>query len=184
MNTEKKPTPAAYDNAAQGTSMTGTIPVRFELTAIALGKRRNEVKTGMAAPFRLRTWDLASDEAPFHGGEETAPKPLSIFATGILTCFMTQVRTFARDCNVEVRSLSADAAMDWTLQRNGTKPYVASPGRMQIDIRLDTDAPLEAQMSLIKTAAQGCFAEATLREPPLHRLWYGEEWVECDLAQP
>ncbi|WP_157694173.1 OsmC family protein [Hydrogenophaga crassostreae] len=182
MNTEKNPPAAPYDNTAQGSTMTGTVPVRFELTAVAVGKRRNEVQTGMVEPLRLRTWDLASDEAPFHGGDETAPKPLSIFATGILTCFMTQVRNFARACGVEIRALKANAGMDWTLQRNGTKPYVALPGHMQIDIHLDTDATLEAQQHLISTAAQACFAEATLREPPLHRLWYGESWVECDVT--
>ncbi len=172
----------AYDGTAQGTTLTGTIPVRFELAAVAIGKRRNEVQVGMVRPRLLRKWDLASDEAAFHGGEETAPKPLAIFATGILTCFMTQMRTFARDCGVEVQGLRTTAAVDWTAQRNGLAPYVALPGRMQIDIELDTQAPIEAQKLLVKTAARGCFAEAMLREPPLHRLWHGSDWITCNVS--
>lgn len=163
--------------------MTGTIAVRFELSAVAVGKRRNEVEAGMVKPRLLRKWELASDEAPFHGGEETAPKPLAIFATGILTCFMTQMRTFARDCGVEVRGLRTTAAVDWTARREGLEPYVALPGRMLIDIDLDTDAPLEAQKHLVRTAARGCFAEAMLREAPQHRLKRGDVWVDCDLSR-
>ena len=138
------------------------------------------LKARMVKPVALREWDLASDEAPFHGGDETAPKPLSIFAAGILTCFMTQMRTFARHCGVDLRGLEADAAIDWTLLRDGTKPYTAGPCRMVIDIRLDTPSSLEAQQLLVRTAARGCFAEASLREPPVHRLWHDGEWVACE----
>ena len=180
--TANKSSAQAYDQTAQGSTLTGTLPVRFELTAVALGKRRNEVQVGMVKPKLLRKWDLASDEAPFHGGDETAPKPLAIFATGIVTCFMTQMRNFAGDCGVEVRGLKATAAIDWTLQRNGLKPYIALPGRMQIDLELDTDAPIEAQKLLVRTAAQGCFAEAMLRDPPLHRLRHDGDWIECDVS--
>lgn len=169
-----------YDPDTRGMTLTGRVPIRFELSAIACGKRRNEVKVGMVQPKQLKVWDIASDEAPFHGGDESAPKPLSLFAAGILTCFMTQMRTFARDCNVEVRGLRANAGIDWTLTREGTRPYKASPCRMQIDIELDTDAPLAAQQLLVRTAAEACFAEATLREPPRHRLRHRGEWVECD----
>jgi len=92
-----------------------------------------------------------------------------------------QMRTFARHCKVDVRGLAAEASVDWTLVRDGARPYVAEPGRMVFDIELDTDSPLEAQQLLVKTAAKACFAEASLRDPPLHRLRHAGQWVECDV---
>src|ERR1700722_3954412 len=71
---------------ADGTSLTGTFPVTFELEGYASGKRRNDVKVVMVAPERLQMWDLSSDEGKFHGGDETAPKPLALFTAGVVTC--------------------------------------------------------------------------------------------------
>ena len=174
--------PKPYDANVPGMSLSGSVPIRFELSGVASGKRRNDVKVGMAQPHRLKLWDIASDEAPFHGGDESAPKPLSIFFAGIVTCFMTQMRTFARPCGVEVRGLKVDASIDWTLLRDGMKPYTAKTGPIIFNIELDTDAPLEAQQQLVRTAAKGCFAEASLREAPLHRLLYQGEWLECAVS--
>lgn len=174
--------PTAYQPNVEGMSMTGNIPVVFEVSAVASGKRRNDVKAGMVLPKRLKVWDLASDEGHFHGGDESAPKPLAIFATGILTCFLTQMRTFAKPCGVNVQGLQAKASFEWTLVRDGMKPYVAQTGKMVFDIELDTDSSLEAQQLLVKAAARGCFAEACLRDAPVHRLLHRGEWIPCDVS--
>lgn len=171
-----------YVPDVSGMRLTGTIPVRVDVSAVASGKRRNDATTQMVEPQVCKQWELASDEAAFHGGDETAPKPLSIFATGILACFMTQMRTFARPCGVDVRGLRGSASMAWTLTRNGTKPYAAAPGCMTIDIELESDAPLEAKMLLIRTAARGCPAEASLLEQPLHRLKHEGQWFDCEAS--
>ncbi|QCB51778.1 hypothetical protein E5720_17745 [Rhodococcus sp. PAMC28707] len=70
--------------------------VVISLDAVSSGKRRNDVRVRMEEPWARPEWELASDEPSAIGGEETAPMPLSIFATGVATCFMTQVRNFAR----------------------------------------------------------------------------------------
>jgi hypothetical protein len=62
-----------YDANVPGMSLSGSVLIRFELSGVASGKRRNDVKVGMVQPHRLKLWDIASDEAPFHGGDESAP---------------------------------------------------------------------------------------------------------------
>jgi uncharacterized OsmC-like protein len=164
----------------EGMTLTGTFPVLFELEGYATGKRRNNVKVGMVKPERLRTWDIASDEGKFHGGDETAPKPLALFTAGVVTCFMTQVRTFARQCGVKVTALNAGARFEWVGKRNGQDPYTAHYKAFTIDIDLETDASLEAQKRLIRAASKGCFAEQVMSVAPIHRLRHNGEWVVCD----
>lgn len=164
-----------------GTSMTGRFPVSFELEGYSSGKRRNDVKVGMIEPERLMVWDLASDEGKFHGGDETAPKPLALFTAGIVTCFMTQLRTFARQCGVSVSGLNTHAKFEWYAQRNGQEPYVAHPNRFVLDIEFETEASLEAQKRLVRVAAKACFAEQILSIDLVHRLKHGGEWVICEV---
>lgn len=164
----------------EGTSLTGAFPVTFELEGYSSGKRRNDVKVGMVAPERLQLWDLASDEGRFHGGDETAPKPLALFTAGVVTCFMTQLRTFARQCGVRVTNLDARARFEWVAKRHGQEPYTAHPEKFTIDIEFETDASLDAQKRLIKAASAGCFAEQVMSVSPIHRLRHNGEWVVCE----
>jgi len=165
---------------AEGTSLTGAFPVTFELEGYASGKRRNDVKVGMVAPERLLLWDLASDEGKFHGGDETAPKPLALFTAGVVTCFMTQMRTFARQCGVKVTGLKTRARFAWVAKRRGQEPYTAHPEKFTIDIEFETDATLEAQKRVIEAASKGCFAEQVMSVPVVHRLHHNGEWVVCE----
>ena len=166
---------------AEGTKMTGQFPVAFDLEAVAVGKRRNDVKVGMIKPERLKVWDLASDEGKFHGGDETAPKPLALFTAGVVTCFMTQVRTFAKQCGVQVRGLRTNARFEWVAKRQGQDPYTAHPVQFVMEIELDTDSPLEAQQRLIHAAAKGCFAEQIMSVEIVHRLRHNGGWTECEV---
>ena len=166
---------------ADGTDLTGAFPVSFELEGHASGKRRNDVKVGMVEPERLQLWDLASDEGRFHGGDETAPKPLALFTAGVVTCFMTQLRTFARGCGVKVQGLRTKAKFEWVAKRSGQEPYVAHPNRFTLDITFETDASLDAQKRLVRAAAKGCFAEQILSVDIVHRLYHRGEWVVCEM---
>ncbi len=159
------------------------LPVTFTLTAVSSGKRRNDVRVRMTEPWPLREWELASDEAPAHGGEETAPKPLGIFATGIATCFMTQVRTFSRACGVRVDGLQVEGRFEWQLKPGPRPrdPYTAETGVFHLDINMDTQSPMDDQQRLIAAAARGCFAEAVLKVPVMHRLKTDYGWVNCDV---
>ncbi|QDM25943.1 OsmC family protein [Tardiphaga sp. vice304] len=177
MNATVKPKYVEVD----GTTLTGRFPVSFELTGYSSGKRRNDVKVGMTEPERLQMWDLASDEGKFHGGDETAPKPLALFTAGVVTCFMTQMRTFARQCGVQVHGLSTKARFEWFAQRDGQEPYVAHPNKFFLDIEFDTVSSLDAQKRLVRAAARGCFAEQILSVEIVHRLKHENEWIVCEL---
>ena len=157
--------------------------VIFTLDAVSSGKRRNDVRVRMTQPWQRPDWDLASDEPPAIGGEETAPMPLGIFATGIATCFMTQVRNCSRPRGVRVDGLSVEGRFEWKFNPGPSPrdPYTAEPGLIRLDIDIDTPSPLDDQRALIATAARACFAEAMLSVPVIHRLKSGEDWVICDV---
>jgi len=153
------------------------------LDAVSSGKRRNDVKVRMVNPWPRPDWELATDEPPSIGGEETAPLPLSYFATGVATCFMTQTRNFARARGVRVDGLSVQGHFEWDFIPGPTprEPYTAGAGQVRLDIDMDSPSPLADQQALIAAAARGCFAEAMLNVPVTHRLRSGDEWLTCDV---
>ncbi len=155
----------------------------ISITAVAGGKRRNDVRVRMTEPWPRRDWELTSDEPPQVGGEETAPMPLDYFATGVVTCFMTQVRSFARARDVRVDALSVDGRFEWRFipGPNRRDPYTAAADVFRLDIDLQTPSSLEDQRFLIAAAARGCFAEAALSVPVLHRLRSGDDWITCEV---
>ena len=59
--------------------MHDTALVQFNCTGTAVGKMRNALAVEMVRPFR-ETFQLASDEGPFHGGDASALPPLALFA--------------------------------------------------------------------------------------------------------
>ncbi len=159
------------------------IPVTFLLEAHASGKRRNDVQVHMTRPWQLREWELSSDEPPDHGGDDTAPQPLVIFAASLATCFMTQFRTFARAGRVDIASLTVSGRFEWVMRRGArpAQPYTAQPGSFHLDIDLVSEADLAAKQALVATAARGCFVEAVLSVPVAHRIKHDGQWVDCPL---
>ncbi|MDJ0396391.1 OsmC family protein [Rhodococcus sp. G-MC3] len=154
----------------------------ISLDAVSSGKRRNDVRVRMEEPWARPEWELASDEPSAIGGEETAPMPLSIFATGVATCFMTQVRNFARQRGVHVNSLSVAGSFEWKFIPGPSprEPYTAKSGSVCLDIEIDSPSPMTDQQALIAAASRGCFAEAMLNVPVNHRLKSGDDWISCD----
>ena len=166
---------------SDGSALTGIVPVTFEIEGYASGKRRNDVKVGMVQPERLKIWDIASDEGKFHGGDEEAPAPLALFTASVVTCFMTQLRTFARQCGVEFQGLKTNGKFEWVAKRNGQEPYTAHPNQFTLDIEFETASSLDAQKHLVRAAAKGCFVEQVLAVSLVHRLRHGNEWVVCEV---
>lgn len=157
--------------------------VAISLDAASSGKRRNNVRVRMAHPWPRPDWELSSDEPPAIGGEETAPMPLCYFATGIATCFMTQVRNFSKARGVQVDGLSVEGSFEWQFDVGPSprEPYTAEAGQVRLDIDMDTQSPIADQRTLIVAAARGCFAEAMLSIPVIHRLKSGDDWIVCDV---
>ena len=155
------------------------LDVRFDCTGTAIGKMRNELDVRMVRPIEER-FTLATDEGPFHGGDATAPPPLALFVGGLTGCLMTQIRAFARRLEVPLDDLRVETRVVW--QWTPVPPvYETAPQSFEIDIFIDSAAPLDRQQALVAAAKKGCFIEQTLGQANTirHRLRAPEGWVEA-----
>ena len=134
--------------------------VQFDCTGRAVGKMRNELDVRMVQPMEER-FTLATDEGPFHGGDATAPPPLALFVGSLTGCIMTQIRAFAKRMKVPLNDLTVETRVQWDWQ---AKPpvYQTAPRSFEIDVLIDSDAPLAEVEALVAAAKEGCFIEQTL----------------------
>lgn len=153
--------------------------VEFTCTGTAVGKMRNELDVQMVAPMR-ENFAMATDEGAFHGGDATAPPPLAMFVGALTGCVMTQIRAFAKRLNVPLNDLTVDVRVQWDWQATG-RTYETAPKSFEIDVSIDSDAPLADQRALVETARKGCFIEQTLgvKNSIQHRLKTPNGWEEC-----
>jgi uncharacterized OsmC-like protein len=159
-----------------------TFNVTYELHGRSVGKMRNEVTGRQVEPSIEPEFNMASDEAGFHGGDGSAPLPLAYFCTGLITCLMTQIRAFSKRLEIKLEGVDVQATIKWKATSEGRNPYEASPVNFLLDLDMDSDASLEDQTRLLEAAKKGCFIEATLANPiPVnHRIKQGEDFVEVD----
>ncbi len=158
--------------------MPQTAVVQFNCAGAAVGKMRNELAVEMVKPFH-ESFQLATDEGAFHGGDATAPPPLALFVAGLTGCLMTQIRAFAKRLDVPLDDLKVETRVQWDWQKTG-RVYETAPRSMEIDVLIDSSAPFEDAVELIRTAQKGCFIEQTLaRENTIrHRIMRDGEYVE------
>ncbi|MBT7955378.1 MAG: OsmC family protein [Rhodospirillaceae bacterium] len=155
-----------------------TFEVVIDAKAKAVGKMRNEVT--ILSGVSGKTYEMATDEGPVHGGESTAPPPLAYFATAMVACLMTQLRAFSKRLDVPLNDVSVAGRCHWRGTVVGRNPYETEPIAFDLDIELDTEASLEDQKKLIDAAKKGCFIEQTLGQSNDigHRLKVGDDWIE------
>lgn len=151
--------------------------VRFDCTGTATGKMRNDLAVYMVEPMEEH-FTLATDEGRFHGGDATAPPPLALFVGGLTGCLMTQIRAFAKRLNVPLADLRVEVRVRWDWQ---PKPpvYETAPRSFEVDIFIDSDAPMDRQQDLVAAARKGCFIEQTLGRANTirHRLRTDRGWI-------
>lgn len=152
--------------------------VQFNCTGTAVGKMRNELAVEMVRPFH-ETFELASDEGAFHGGDATAPPPLALFVGGLTGCIMTQIRAFAKRLDVTITDLRVQTRVVWDWEKTG-RVYETGPKSFEIDVLLASPDPTEKAVELIETAKKGCFIEQTLGRANTirHRLKHGEGYID------
>ena len=154
-----------------------TFPLIIESVGKAVGKMRNEVDVNIVEPYS-KSFEIASDEGVFHGGDETAPSPLSYLAAAHVTCYMTQVRAFAKRLRVPVDDLTVRARMEWEGEQVGRDPYTARSLSFTLETEMITSASEEDQLRLLRAARDGCFVEATISAAHTiaHRSKIGNRW--------
>ena len=153
--------------------------VEFEGTGRATGRMRNDISVSFTTMGE--TFDLATDEGAFHGGEGSAPPPLALFTAALIGCVMTQIRAFSKRLKIEVGEVEVSAKMHWEGRQVGREPYVTAPVGFSLDIDLDSSASPSDQQRLIDAAKQGCFIEQTLKTgiEVGHRLKIGDAWQDA-----
>lgn len=154
--------------------------VVFDCAAHSTGKMRNDITVRMVEPFP-ETFEMATDEGPFHGGDASAPPPLAYFTAGLAGCIMTQIRAFSKRMRIPIAGVKVAARLHWRGEQVGRDPYVTGPVGFSLDIELDSDAETDDQLRLIAAAKKGCFIEQTLAQPNsvAHRLKVGDNWIEA-----
>ena len=156
--------------------------VQFNCSGKAVGKMRNELAVEMVKPF-YESFELATDEGAFHGGDATAPPPLALFVAGLTGCLMTQIRAFAKRLGVTLTDLRVETRVVWDWQKAG-RVYETAPHSFEIDVLIDSPDAFEDTFALVKAAQKGCFLEQTLGQKNTirHRVLRGEEYVDIDGA--
>ena len=152
------------------------IPIVFSGAGSSSGKMRNDITVNWGA----ESWQLPTDEGAFHGGDGTAPPPLSYFTAAFIGCMMTQLRAFAKRLDIPLEGCKVSARIEWVAEQEGRMPYVSSPVSIGLDIELDTPASPEAQKRLVEAAKKGCFIDQTLAiaNNVDHRLKCGDGWID------
>ena len=167
----------------QGDRMAGdgkkTFDVVFQGVGRSSGKMRNDISVEW--PMMKESFELATDEGPFHGGDGTAPPPLALFTAALTGCLMTQIRAFAKRMKIEIRGVEVGARLHWRGEQEGNDPYVTQPVGFDLDVDIDSDASTEELHALLDCARKGCFIEQTLAQGLTvgHRLKIDGEWREA-----
>ncbi len=152
--------------------------VIFEGVGRSSGKMRNDIS--VTWPMMKESFELATDEGPFHGGDGTAPPPLALFTAALTGCLMTQIRAFSKRLNTPIRHVEVKARLHWNGEQSGDDPYETSPVAFDLDVDIDSDASPDALVRLLSAAKKGCFIEQTLAKGLTvgHRLRVGDAWRE------
>jgi uncharacterized OsmC-like protein len=150
--------------------------VIFEGVGRSTGKMRNDIS--VTWPEMGESFELATDEGAFHGGDGTAPPPLALFTAALTGCLMTQIRAFAKRLNTPIRDVEVKARMHWTGEQEGDDPYETAPVAFDLDVDIDSDASADELERLLNAAKKGCFIEQTLAKGLVvgHRLRVDDEW--------
>jgi len=158
---------------------TKTFDVIFEGTGKASGKMRNDIRVEW--PMMKESFDLATDEGPFHGGDGTAPPPLALFTAALTGCLMTQIRAFAKRMKIEIGDVEVKAKLHWRGEQEGNAPYTTGPVGFDLDVDLASGASAQDQQRLLAAAKKGCFIETTLMQGLNvgHRLKVDGDWQDA-----
>ena len=159
--------------------MTKKFEVIFEGMGRSSGKMRNDISVSW--PAMKESFELATDEGPFHGGDGTAPPPLALFTAALTGCLMTQIRAFSKRLKIPIGEVVVNARLHWEGEQEGNDPYVTNPVGFSLDVDLGSDASAEDQHRLLAASKTGCFIEQTLAKGLIvdHRLRIGADWQDA-----
>ena len=153
--------------------------VIFRGEGTASGRMRNDISVEFST--MKESFELATDEGAFHGGEGSAPPPLALFTAALVGCVMTQIRAFSKRLKIPIGQVKVNATLHWEGRQRGREPYVTAPVGFALEIDLDSPAAAEDQLRLLAAAKAGCFIEQTLKQgiEVGHRLKISDAWHDA-----
>ncbi len=153
--------------------------VVFKGAGTASGKMRNDISVEFST--MEESFELATDEGAFHGGEGSAPPPLALLTAALIGCIMTQIRAFSKRLDIPIGEIKVNATLHWEGRQNGLGPYVAAPVGFSLDVDLDSSASDGDQRRLLDAAKAGCFIQQTLKRgiEVSHRLKTSNGWQDA-----
>lgn len=158
---------------------TKTFDIIFEGTGVSTGKMRNDISVHFKTMDE--TFELATDEGPFHGGDGTAPPPLALFTAALTGCIMTQIRAFSKRMKIPIGQVTVNARLHWRGEQTDRDPYTTAPVGFDLDIDFDSPASQDDQIRLLTASKKGCFIETTLLQglEVGHRLNIDGTWHDA-----
>ncbi len=88
-------------------------------------------------------WRLASDEGPYLMGDDVAPCPLAFFTTGMVSSFMDQILSSARERSIRVRDIRLTQDNFYTMTgsfHRGTIKGGALPVALMVEVDCDAES--------------------------------------------
>ena len=156
---------------------------RFNVVFKGEGKASGRMRNDISVEFSTmkESFELATDEGAFHGGEGSAPPPIALFTAALVGCIMTQIRAFSKRLEIPIGQVMVNATLHWEGKQRGREPYVTAPVGFGLDIDLDSPASVDDQRRLLDAAKAGCFIEQTLKQgiEVDHRLMIGDVWKDA-----
>ncbi len=156
---------------------------RFDVIFKGVGKASGRMRNDISVEFTTmkESFELATDEGAFHGGEGSAPPPLALFTAALVGCVMTQIRAFSKRLSIPIGQVTVQTTLHWEGRQSGSKPYVTAPVGFGLDVDLDSPASMEDQRRLLDAAKAGCFIEQTLKQGINvgHRLKTDDGWQDA-----
>ena len=141
----------------------------FDCEARAVGKMRSEMTVHWREPKQM-SWEMASDETGFQGGDGTAPVPMAYFMAGLTSCLMTQVRAFAKKMRIDVRDAVVNCHAEWEATVEGRDPYVAAPKGVRMDIELTATHRWKIDCGSSKPRKRDVSSRRSYANRPLSRI--------------
>lgn len=137
-------------------------------TANSVGKMRKESTTRIETTSGtvMIEFEIASDESPILGGEETAPPPLAYFTSSIAFCLMTQITRYANMRKLDLQDLKMTTIVHYRNKGSVLKGTVEGiVDSIESTIEIDSSETEETINTLVRDAERGCYVHYALTQP-------------------
>lgn len=113
---------------------------------------------GARVDAHFRGHEIATDQPPAGGGEDSAPMPFEVFLASIGTCAGIYILGFCRQRGIPTEGIRI-------IQRNHSSPMTGMLEKVDLEIQVPPTFPKQYTDALIRSADL-CKVKKTLEHPP------------------